>query len=483
MKNTKVKYSFAEWCRDNNHEDWLDLWDYELNDVEPKEVAFRSGKKYWFKCARGLHESELKNIGHLTEKKCILFCKKCKSFGQWLIDNIGCDAIDQYWSSQNIIDPFTIFANSHVNIWIKCLNDLHPDYKTQPYVFSSMGCRCPVCSNKKIIAGINDIATTRKDLIQYFKNQQDTTKYSEMSGKSVEMQCDLCGTVQIKQIAKVSSRGFHCSACSDGISYPNKFIYHFLLQIKTLYGWKFEKEKIFAWSKNIDDIGTRIYDFYINDLNIIIEAHGEQHYRESFGYISGAKTLFEEQQNDRLKYSLAISNYIADDHYVVLNCKKSNKDWIRQSIMRSSLPFLLGFSENDIQWDDCDQFASSNMIRTVCDIWNNGNHDITEIANIVNMSYGTVTVYLQKGAKFGWTNYGETKYRPLLCIDNDYVFCNARTCVKYSQQLFGVLLNQLSINSAARESGRTHTKGFHFTYLTKEQFSKIKEAEPWRVYE
>ena len=60
VKNTKVKYSFAEWCKDNGHEDWLSLWDYELNDVKPDEVAYKSGKKYWFKCPRGIHESELK---------------------------------------------------------------------------------------------------------------------------------------------------------------------------------------------------------------------------------------------------------------------------------------------------------------------------------------------------------------------------------------------------------------------------------------
>jgi hypothetical protein len=48
MGNTKVKYSFAEWCRDNDREDYLELWDYELNEVVPKDVAFKSGKKYYY---------------------------------------------------------------------------------------------------------------------------------------------------------------------------------------------------------------------------------------------------------------------------------------------------------------------------------------------------------------------------------------------------------------------------------------------------
>jgi hypothetical protein len=62
MGSNKVKYSFAQWCLDNNHEDWLDLWDYELNSISPYETAYRSGKKYYSKCKRGIHSSELKLI-------------------------------------------------------------------------------------------------------------------------------------------------------------------------------------------------------------------------------------------------------------------------------------------------------------------------------------------------------------------------------------------------------------------------------------
>lgn len=483
MKNTEIKYSFAQWCKDNDHQDWLDRWDYELNVISPDEVAYKSGNKYWFKCPREIHESELKKICNLTEKQCLLFCTKCRSFGQWLIDNMGYDAIEKYWSDKNIIDPFSITFQAHKCIWIKCTDHTHPDYSTKPYVFSSMNCRCPVCVNKKVIPGINDIATTRKDLVKYFLHQEDANKYSEMSGKSVEMQCDLCGTVQTKRIATVSTRGFHCSACSDGISYPNKFIYNFLSQLKKLYKLTFEKEKIFAWSKDIEDVGTRRYDFYIHNYDIIIEAHGEQHYEESFGLIKGAKTLLEEQQNDEFKYNLAMSNNIKHGNYIVLNCIKSDVDWIRRSIMNSSLPELLNFSEDDICWSDCDKFASSNMIKVVCDTWNSGIHNVKEIASIVNLYYGTVTTYLQKGAKFGWTTYGESKNRPLLCLDNSYVFYNAKTCVKFSQQLFGVLLQQLRINASARTNGKVHTQGYHFTYLTKEQYANIRQIEPWRVYE
>ena len=98
MKNIKVKYSFAEWCMDNGHEDWLNFWDYELNDVGPDEVSYCTKIKYWFKCR----------------------------------------------------------------------NKCHPSYQCSIAEYRR-GNRCPVCSNHVIIPGINDIATTHPDFIQYFK--------------------------------------------------------------------------------------------------------------------------------------------------------------------------------------------------------------------------------------------------------------------------------------------------------------------------
>ena len=44
MKNSK---SFEKWCLDNNRQDILDRWDYELNYLKPYDVPSKSSKKYW----------------------------------------------------------------------------------------------------------------------------------------------------------------------------------------------------------------------------------------------------------------------------------------------------------------------------------------------------------------------------------------------------------------------------------------------------
>ena len=224
MKETKVRYSFAEWCKDNNHQDWLDLWDYELNNIKPNEVAFRSGKKYWFKCSRALHESEQKLLGNIVSGRSHLFCIKCNSFGQWLIDTFGTNAINAYRSDKNINDWFSIGVHSSKDIWIKCEDKSHPDYRTTPDKFVS-GDRCPVCSNHKVVSGINDIATTHPEYVQYFKNPYDACVYSISSGKHIWFKCPLCGNEKYIDICTALHNGYSCSSCGDGVSFNNKFVY------------------------------------------------------------------------------------------------------------------------------------------------------------------------------------------------------------------------------------------------------------------
>ena len=41
--------SFQEWCKQNNRQDLMDRWDYELNKYTPDVVACKSGYKIFFK--------------------------------------------------------------------------------------------------------------------------------------------------------------------------------------------------------------------------------------------------------------------------------------------------------------------------------------------------------------------------------------------------------------------------------------------------
>jgi hypothetical protein len=314
---------------------------------------------------------------------------KC-SFGKWLVDSLGSGAIEKYWSDKNNVNPFEIGFGSRVDIFVKCQYG-HPDYPTMPYVFNT-GCRCPVCAGRKVVVGINDIATTHADYVKFFKNTDEATKYTAGTKHRFDFICPCCGHEKRMPFSNLVYQGFACPMCSDGVSYPNKFIIELLNQIIDLYPEntklaQYKPEKIFDWSRDVfknNPRSKKAYDIYIPlDEPIIIENHGPQHYEAiSFGSNNSNKrmrTLKEEQENDTLKYSIAIQNGILKNRYVVLDCRHSTIDHIKKSVLCSALPDLLGFTEIDIDWVKCGKYAHCNLLHESCKLWNEGIHNCSEI--------------------------------------------------------------------------------------------------------
>lgn len=272
---------------------------------------------------------------------------------------------------------------------------------------------CPACVNKAIIVGINDIATTRPDIADLLLYPDDKFKYTFSSSKKVYFKCPRCGNIIYASLNNISQHGLSCPKCGDHISYPEKFIFNFLSQVCELHKdnillQNYETQKTFDWSKNISHqnsklSGNKRYDFYIPlDNAILIEAHGGQHFKEGFySKQNGIRTLEEEQENDKLKMSLASSNGILLQNYIQLDCQYSNMEYIKNSIMDSNLPQLLDFKENQIDWNECNKFATSSRVYEACNLWNDGNHVVKEIAGQMKMDRQTIRSYLRRGFELG----------------------------------------------------------------------------------
>jgi predicted RNA-binding Zn-ribbon protein involved in translation (DUF1610 family) len=91
---------------------------------------------------------------------------------------------------------------------------------------------CGICSNNRVLVGYNDIGTTNPYIASLFSNKEDAYNYVELSNQEIEFICPDCGSRSNQIIAKVvKGNRVLCPYCSDGISYPNKFIYNCLMQI------------------------------------------------------------------------------------------------------------------------------------------------------------------------------------------------------------------------------------------------------------
>lgn len=160
--------SFGKWCNDNAP-DMLDLWDYELNNCSPYEVGKGSSKKYYFKCPRGLHDSSLHTLHHITTRDFKVHCNKCNSFAQYLLDNFGDNALVKIWDViKNSISPYDISQSaSRKKVWVHCLeNEFHDSYLISPDNFSK-GRRCPQCKqenqNSKLARKVNKYIDSKYD--------------------------------------------------------------------------------------------------------------------------------------------------------------------------------------------------------------------------------------------------------------------------------------------------------------------------------
>lgn len=232
-RKLNVYDSFYYWCKNNNRQDLLDRWDYELNNISPTEIRYTSRKKVWLKCPRGTHESQQFAVSVIIRSKSSP-CKKCKSVAQFLIDNYGENGIEKYWGKNNKISPWDISSKSYNKCWIICQNkEYHPEYETRVVDFKN-GHRCPYCVSRKVCKedsfGQWAIDNIDDNFIENYwsdKNRVSPFKISKCSQKYIWIKCQNDSThPDYKTKADRFYSGARCPYCTNNmICYTNSLGY------------------------------------------------------------------------------------------------------------------------------------------------------------------------------------------------------------------------------------------------------------------
>lgn len=302
-----------------------------------------------------------------------------------------------YNKNPNIVCLDT-YINSTTKLRFKCLID-NQIFISKPADILVRG-NCPYCSGRKIAKGINDLWTTHPEIAKLLKNTEDGYKYSYGTHEKLLFLCPNCNNIIKSRPIDLFNRDTHtirCKKCSDGISFPEKFMYNFLQQLNVNFVCQVTNS-ILSWC------GKFRYDFYLPDYNMIIETHGLQHYEKS-GFTT--RTLLEEQENDKIKEQLAKSNGIKK--YIIIDCRYSELEWISNSILSSRLNEI--FNLKNISWNDCAINAVSSMIVKTCDLWNkNQNINLYDLSKMIKLSISTVYRYLEIGNKYNMCVFDKTKY-------------------------------------------------------------------------
>lgn len=263
---------------------------------------------------------------------------------------------------------------------------------------------------------------------KYWSNKNDYTPFDVGYGSNMKswLICQSCGNEKEVRLADFFRYGIGCEKCSDGISYPEKFVESVLNQLNETHISQLS-HTTFDWCDKYR------YDKYLLDKNIIIEIHGEQHY--VFRKTIRSHSLKEEQKNDDNKKQLAYSNGFNENNYIVIDARHSTIEHIKQSVMNSKLPQLLNFKEEDIDWVKCNEESLTSYVKIACDYWKTNIYSINDISKIMGLENVTIIRYLKSGTISGWCFYDseieknknyKKKSKMVICLELDKIYDSIR---------------------------------------------------------
>lgn len=315
--------------------------------------------------------------------------KTQEEFKQEVFDLIG----DEYYVIGNYISNKNPITMRHK----KC----GYEFDVTPNNFLSKNSRCPYCTNHKVMRGFNDIYTTNRELAMMLLNENDRYSYTKRSNIKLDWVCPQCNNiVRNKTPDKVGTYGLMCPFCSDGISYPNKFVHSMFSQIMNQID-NYIAEYSPNWAQK------KRYDNYFRKDNA-------QYIFEVDGGLGHGKTAYYGNEAEIL-HSLEVDKYkekLASEHgirVIRIDADESNMDYMINSILKSELACILDLSMVD--WNQCNIDAMKSKKMEVINCFNQGIKNINDICDkISNVKYDAAYHYLLDGAKHGLCDYNPNDY-------------------------------------------------------------------------
>lgn len=446
-KTCGLCYTFAEWGIDNLGENFLEkYWDYEKNnklEINPWKIGCGSEKTIYIFCQTVNYHGSYPTMSiHFTKGHRCSYCANRKvhkqdSFGQFLIESFGHNALELYWDyNKNKKDPFTIAKQTDKKVYIKCQEkNYHDSYKISPAHFVN-GRRCPYCNPRKYKVHILDsLGTLHPESLKVWsdKNKQSPYEYTPNSGKDVWWKCSK-GIHDDYPRSISSSKRFYfiCPECSRQVLESNMASI-----LKQVFKYEYpdtiwEYDAGFRTNKN----GISKYDIYIPRLHLLIECQSVYHDDE------------ESKIRDKLKKEFAITNnykYMELDNrnYSPLEAIQIFFPYIKE------IPDYIDLNTNTLRnWD----------IKEAQKLLNQGK-TFKDVANMIGTTY--IAIY-------------KAYYHKLLIIPNDYISGNKEVvCLTKDDNLVNTYK---SVTEAAKDFGKKNGTSISSSLTkTPNKKGKIKE--------
>lgn len=251
--------------------------------LTPNDVMANSGKKAWWLCDKGHKwDAVIKSRNHGSN------CPICSGHkilvGYNDLATVNPKLAQQWHPTKNgELKPTDVTISNGRKFWWLC--DLNHSWASTVANRNS-GTGCPYCSNKKVLVGFNDLATTHPELATQWHptNNKSLTPQQITAGANIKVwwRCEMGHSW--KSTISHRKQGKGCPKCADEhkTSFPEQSIFFYLKQVA------------FAKNRHILDNRTEL-DIFLPDYNIGIEYDGEF-------YHSGEKSQQrEKRKEDKLK--------------------------------------------------------------------------------------------------------------------------------------------------------------------------------------
>jgi len=337
--NRWCPYCINKLCDDENCQDCFNksfasnlkaIYWHSSNELKPREVSNFSHNKYKFNCDKCSHIFEC-SINGVTQN---IWCPYCAH--QLLCNDEDCqDCFNKsfasnpkeiYWHSSNKLKPREVFNFSKNKYKFNC-DKCHHVFIYQLRTVSN-GSWCQYCAGKKLCdeQNCNDcfnrsFASHPKSKFWHVDNKLKPREVFRNCYKKYKFNCDKCHVFESSPNSITNIKSW-CPKC---VYKTEKKLLEYLKNTFDSVESEFKLEGCI----NMETDRYLPYDFYLSNLNIIIELDGQHHFK-SVEYWGGDEKFLKTKKHDLFKMGYALLENISIIRIYQPDVLSDKIDWRKQ---------------------------------------------------------------------------------------------------------------------------------------------------------
>ena len=197
------------------HPELISEWSEKNLTLTPDDITFGSNKKVWWRSACG-HEWQASVKARSNGEKCPI-CSGARVIAG--INDLATlePLLVKQWSKKNKIKPTEVSIGSHKKVIWRCEKGHEWEAAVKSRTINKTD--CPYCSNNKVLAGFNDLATFLPDIAAEWSDRNYPTLPTQVTvfvNRKVWWKCKDCGR-EWNTLISTRSGGSKCPYCSGYI--------------------------------------------------------------------------------------------------------------------------------------------------------------------------------------------------------------------------------------------------------------------------